>query len=126
MRDDVIFRSIYDYNLHRFINIDGDEVRVQRNHNNTFWLNGVPHGTLACANEVFLRVNDGSVSLFCCEMNFATTAIQTCLGSMRGVTMMVALDPNSIVELIGVNFAPRIPMEVDQVGSQDSQLTQSF
>ncbi len=126
MREELVFRSISDYNLHRFINIDGDEVRVQRNQNNTFWLYGVPRGMFACANEVFLRVYDGSVTLFCCEINFTTTAIQTCLGSSRGVTMMIALDPNSVGELIGVNFSTRIPMEVDQVGSQDSQLTQSF
>ncbi len=122
-----MFRPINDYNLHRFINIDGDEVLVQRNQSNTFWLSGVPAGVMSCANEVFLRVlYDGSVSLFCCEINEATTAIRTCLGSSRGVTMMVALDPNSVGELIGVNFNCRIPMEVDQVGSQDSQLTQSF
>ncbi len=126
MREELLFRSINDYNLHRFINIDGDEVIVQRNPNNTFWLNGVPAGMLSCANEVFLRVNDGSVSLFCCEINVATTAIQTCLGNRRGVTIIVALEPSSVAELIGVNSSPRIPMEVDQVGSQDSQLTQSL
>lgn len=121
-----MFVAIHDYSLHRFITIDGDEVCVRRNPNNTFWLSGVPNDTLACANEVFLRVHDGSSSLFCCEINFATTAIDTCLGNRRGVTMIIGLDPNSVAELIGMNVSPRIPMEVDPSASQASQSTQSF
>ena len=127
------FRGIYDYRLHILRNIDGDEVMVQRNQNNTFWLCGVPNAVNSCANEVFIRVMGNAVSLFCCEINFADTAVQTCSGSIRGLTYIIELDPNSLGDLVERIIATPpsfqdIPMDIDPVAvaSQDSQLTQSY
>jgi hypothetical protein len=127
------FRGIYDYRLYTLRNIDGNEVMVQRNRSNTFWLFGVPNAVNSCANEVFIRVVGNAVSLFCCEINFSDTAVQTCSGNRRGLTYIIELDPNSLGNLVErIIAAPTpyqdIPMDVDPVAvaSPDSQLPQSF